>query len=632
MSESTPKFFPTRRLPPQPNLEQLRKQAKDLLEHYHADDPAAVAEVRAFERNPESSTFALNDAQRVLARAYGFESWPRLKAFVDGANVAKLAEAVQSSDVAQVRALLHARPELIGMDMSGGDEHRALHYAVLRRDVAMVKLLMEAGADARKGIWPHRDATSAFALAHDREYHDVIAVIEGEERLRREEMSCPNATVSPIQDQINTAILQRDNETATRLLKANGSFIHACDRNGATPLHIAAEAANEEMVAWLLGRRANVRKQDVNGFTALDRAALAVRPRNENAKLFPAIAERMLEHGAESTIYAAVALADAPRIRQLIAAEPGLLRQNDWRRGGLLSLAVKHGHLEVVELLLDLGADVDERTTLHELEEPTLSWGGPLWHAALANQRDIAELLLDRGADPNANVYASGWPLGHAWNHKDGAVRKLLLERGAKRQPYMIAENHDVAEARKLLEADTSEEAAQELAWAAADHGCAEIVELALPRLTWASDDRRWHWVLIQPIRGAGGDSHDNKGYFGSMAALLRHGVDPNVLRFGATALHFAAAHLGAISDADRARFAAMLLDHGARVDVRDDLLESTPLGWACRWGRAELAKLLIARGALVIEPDAEPWARPTAWAEKMKHAAVLAVLRDHEK
>lgn len=631
MSENTSLFLPTRRLPPQPNLEQLRKQAKDLLEQYRAGDKAAATEVRQFEHKPDPSAFALSDAQRVLARAYGFESWPKLKAFVDGANVGKLAEAVRSGDVAQTRALLHSRPELIGMDMSGGDEHRALHYAVLRRDAAMVRLLMEAGADARKGIWPHRDATSSLVLARDREYQDIVAIIEDEERLRREELSCPNATISPAQDQINTAIRDGDNTTAIRLLQADGSLIQACDRNGATPLHIAAEEANEGMLEWLLARRANVRKQDLNGFTALDRAALAVDPRDNSASLFPAIARRLLDRGAEMTIYAAVALADAPRIHELVRADPGVLRQIDWQRGGLLTLAVKHRQLEIVRLLLDLGADVDERTTLRELEEPTLSWGGPLWHAARANQRGIAELLLNRGADPNANVYASGWPLGHAWNHQDGSVKKLLLERGAKLQPHMIAEHHDIAEARKLLEADSTEDTAQELTWAAADQGCAEIVELAMSRLNWPSDDRRWHWVLIQPIRGAGGEAHDNQGHFASMAALLHHGIDPNVSRFGATALHFAAAHHGPVSDSDRARFAVMLLDHGARLDIRDELLESTPLGWACRWGRTELAKVLISRGAPVTEPDTKPWATPKAWAEKLKQQGILAVLRDHE-
>src|SRR5437660_8435059 len=114
-----------------------------------------------------------------------------MKAFVDGATIARFAEAVQAGNLAQVRTMLASRPELIVMDRAENDEHRALHYAVLRRDVPMVRLLMEAGADARKGIFPHRDATSALALAMDREYHEVVAVIEDEERRRREEMSCP---------------------------------------------------------------------------------------------------------------------------------------------------------------------------------------------------------------------------------------------------------------------------------------------------------------------------------------------------------------------------------------------------------------------------------------------------------
>ena len=61
-----------------------------------------------------------------------------------------------------------------------------------------------------------------------------------------------------------------------------------------------------------------------------------------------------------------------------------------------------------------------------------------------------------------------------------------------------------------------------------------------------------------------------------------------------------------------------MLLDRGARLDVRDHLLKSTPMGWACRWGRMEMVELPIAPGASVIEPDAESWATPLAWASKM--------------
>jgi ankyrin repeat protein len=157
-------------------------------------------------------------------------------------------------------------------------------------------------------------------------------------------------------------------------------------------------------------------------------------------------------------------------------------------------------------------------------------------------------------------------------------------------------------------------------------------VKLALPHVKWPLDDPRWHWVLMQPPRGAEGDDADNEGHFRSMAALLQHGIDANVSsRMGQTVLHFTAAHHGKLSDAARVRFAGMLLDHGATLDIRDDLLRSTPLGWACRWGRTGLVKLLIERGAPVHEPDAEPWATPEAWARKMKHDAVLAILQKHE-
>ena len=104
---------PTRTLPHKPSLAQLRKQAKELLKSYRAGKDAAVAEVERFERSPDPANFALADAQRVLARAYGFSSWPALKNHVEGVNFAALLAAVEAGDVAAVRRLAKARPDLI---------------------------------------------------------------------------------------------------------------------------------------------------------------------------------------------------------------------------------------------------------------------------------------------------------------------------------------------------------------------------------------------------------------------------------------------------------------------------------------------------------------------------------------
>ena len=72
---------------------------------------------------------------------------------------------------------------------------------------------------------------------------------------------------------------------------------------------------------------------------------------------------------------------------------------------------------------------------------------------------------------------------------------------------------------------------------------------------------------------------------------------------------------------------ATLLLQAGARTDLRDTFQKSTPLGWACRWGRVKLVTLLLDRGADPIEADAEPWATPRAWATKMQRPEILALL-----
>ena len=64
------------RLPARPSLDQLRKQAKELLRQLRNGDPSANDRLRRYK--PNVSDAILADAQFVLARELGFESWPRL--------------------------------------------------------------------------------------------------------------------------------------------------------------------------------------------------------------------------------------------------------------------------------------------------------------------------------------------------------------------------------------------------------------------------------------------------------------------------------------------------------------------------------------------------------------------------
>lgn len=71
-------------LPAQPNLLQLKNQAKDLLQQFQSTDTAAASRFREHHpRSTEPARSCLADAQLVIAREYGFASWPKLKHHVE---------------------------------------------------------------------------------------------------------------------------------------------------------------------------------------------------------------------------------------------------------------------------------------------------------------------------------------------------------------------------------------------------------------------------------------------------------------------------------------------------------------------------------------------------------------------
>lgn len=639
---------PWRTLPEHRNLEQLKKQAKDLLRDYLANEPTAVAEVGKVERSPKAD-FVLADAQRVLARAYGFASWTKLKEKVEGIHVGEFCAAAGRGDIARLKELLARNPQLIQMEMSGADERTALHHAVLNRRPEAVRFLMSAGADARKGVYPSREATTPLIIARDRGFDEIAKIVEEAEQHRREDASCPNTTVSPEQDRLNAAIPAGKTDEVIAQLSADPSLIKACDREGASPLHLAAEAGDGKLVEWLLARRANVTRTDLAGRTPLDRAVYGVQPsRDGSLERFRHIAALLRAAGAALSLPAAIALGDAERVLQFHHEEPNLFRPSGTFMPGPLGVAVRHQQYTMMRLLLDLGVDPNERRRVDGLEEEEYSSGDPLWHAVQGGDLEAATLLLDCGADPNANLYASGTPTTTAFGMRNQPMQDLMLTRGGRLMSTSVGLYRRTDHARRLLEGQDlntivtdlsgGPTLVEQLLWGGACGGDPEIVRLALERIDWPPDDPRWFNMAVQPLRiwnhgpGFWANNQWPRTYVECFRLILAR-MDPNVKgRRGQTLLHRVASDGSTwgkevISAQERTEFATLLLDAGARFDAREELLASTPLAWAARWGRLQLVDLYLARGCPPTEPDAESWATPLAWAKRYGHQAIISRL-----
>jgi len=138
----------SRSLPDRPDLDQLRRRAKELRAAAQAGEPAARNRFAAHVGAPAEVTLSL--AQLVIAREYGFASWSKLKAAVDVHSAPDLAALVDGFLAASIdgRRRLAAR-------LLAGDRRIATYdisTAALLGDVAGVRELL--AADPTSAIRP----------------------------------------------------------------------------------------------------------------------------------------------------------------------------------------------------------------------------------------------------------------------------------------------------------------------------------------------------------------------------------------------------------------------------------------------------------------------------------------------
>jgi hypothetical protein len=211
----------------------------------------------------------------------------------------------------------------------------------------------------------------------------------------------------------------------------------------------------------------------------------------------------------------------------------------------------------VARRLLDAGAEVDALADLYGGQCTTLSLlvsSSP--PAERGVQVPLVHLLVERGADL-AGRGAGPWtsPLTTALVFGFRAAAEALVERGAAVSSLDVAAGLGrLAQARALLPSASPHERHRALALAA-QLGRLELVELLLD----AGED---------PDR-----------------------YNPEALHAHATPLH----HAALAGDLDVVR---CLVARGARLDLRDRIWHSTPLGWAQHAGQAPVAEFLLATGA----------------------------------
>lgn len=472
---------PTRVLPSAPNLEQQKKQARELLDAARAHDPAALARIREhhprYSGTPDAELaqigFSLHDAQIVLAREYGFPSWPKLKAHIDSVTAARQTRPFVR-DLAyydeRARGLLEILPD--GLP-SAIEQVRSWHPA-----------LSDASDEAiRSAPFTLDDAHLVYARQHGfatwQRFADHLTQLD------------PDATAEPFMA-VFEAGRGGDWGRVRALLEKHLDLVQVRGTNGNTLLNLACSlspcpppgAPTEThpgryrlaAVQLLLAAGADVNRANDRGWTPLHQAGYR-NDANMATLLLAAGARIDAEAHGEGGTPLAVALFWGHREVSEVLAATGVVPQNLRIAAGLgridlvracfgpdghltpaahagrrfyrphsgfpawrpsddpqeildeaLVWAAKADRVEVMPILIERGARLDA--------DPYR--GTPLLWAAFAGRVEAARWLLDHGADVNRRATFGGQSHGEGVTALHGAAQnnflalaQLLVARGA---------------------------------------------------------------------------------------------------------------------------------------------------------------------------------------------------------
>jgi ankyrin repeat protein len=461
-----------------------------------------------------------------------------------------------------------------------------LHYAVLRGEEHMIDRLLDAG------LSPDTADISGYTPLHYAAMNGTVGAISILLQYGANVDSKARDGTSPIH-------LAKDERVATQLLQA-GANVELQDNARRVPLHHAAFLGREKVVTLFLEKGAFALPREEYGRTALHLAmisghagtirsllglsggeALAATDRDGRTPLHIAAI-----HGLGSKATVARSLATPQFISSLLPVINA--RDRDGRTP--FHLAVLQGHTELVELLLEWGADSD----LYDNSQ-----GSALHFAAHYGHHGIVELLIGRGSDIEARY--KGKALGAEVSVRSGATMETDLEDTAGQMLAEATFNADVEGStplhiaasqghtqtiRVLLRHGANLKATNEK-WTALHFACQSgHVDAVKLLLSQGADINAQDESRQTPLFFAASWGHE-----AVLRLLLKNGADIEAEDSGGmTALHFAC-------EFGREAVLRRLLEHGANIEARCRK-QRTPLHLAAGRGRTTIVKLLLEKGA----------------------------------
>ena len=411
------------------------------------------------------------------------------------------------------------------------------------------------------------------------------------------------------------------------LLLSKGASVNVRAADSCMSLHLATQEGHKEVVKLLIKKGADL--DATIGHKKITAYCLAIQKRHEE------VAEILREAGAsihlkEGDGYSALHFAAQKGLKGTVERliEHGLnVNERAGNKEVPLHNATHHGHFEVVKILLEKGADVNaedadgvtalylavilgHRDILHELlaRKADTNRGKegetPLHHAIKNGYTDIAEVLLENGANPNACAAGDVTPLHVAVGNGYTKLVTLLLSKGAH-VDALLAQGRITP------------------LWLAVDKEKKQCVELLLEAKAQATiqDDNEWSPLHVAAKNGSAGIARlliahgadvqcaNNKGYAPLQVAaeegytqvveiLLSHDASVNAESGKAGAALQLASQGGHLS------VVRFLIEQGAEVDSADGEVGFTPLRSAVQQGHYAVAELLIEHGADVNAKD----------------------------